>query len=259
MKYFSHILIVLLFGITLKIQGQSAYNIMKTALNKGSWKDMIGNVEMILINSRGEKRIRKIKMYSRKRSANENDMLMRFEYPDDVKGTGFLLREHENKDDERYLYLPALHRIKRIASSGKGGNFMSSDFSYYDIGKPKLNDWKYSLLGSEKIKGNDCYKIKCSPASSSIVEETGYGQLIRWIRKDIYLTVKTVYYDRNLKEWKRLDVTNYQKISGVWFQTKMIMTDIQNNHTTKMIFSNLKVNSNLPEVFFTKRFLQRGR
>ncbi len=251
--------LILTLAVNLKAQGQSAYQIMKTDLNKGNWKDMVGSVEMILINSRGEKRVRKIQMMNRKRTANESDMLMRFKYPDDVRGTGFLLKEHENTDDERYLYLPALHRIKRIASSGKGGNFMSSDFSYYDIGKPKLNDWKYSLLGSEEIAGHPCYKILCMPASPEIVDETGYGKIIRWIRKDIYVTLKSVYFDRGGQKWKVLNVTDYKKISGVWFQTGMVMKDVQNNHETKMIFKDLKVNTNIPELFFTKRFLQRGR
>ncbi len=259
MKFFRKIILILITSISLEAQGQSAYDIMKTSINKGGWKDMIANVEMILINSRGEKRVRKIEMISRKRNKNENDMLMRFKYPADVKGTGFLLREHHNKEDERYLYLPALHRVKRIASSGKGGNFMSSDFSYYDIGKPKLNDWKYSLAGSEKINGYDCYKIECLPAKAEIVDETGYGKIIRWIRKDIYVTLKSIYFDKAMKKWKILNITDYKKIAGVWFQTGMVMKDIQNNHTTKMFFKNLKVNTNIPALLFTKRYLQRGR
>ncbi len=232
--------------------------IMEQALKKSSWKDMEGEITLILTNARGEQRIRKIKLYSRKRTEDENDMLMRFIAPADVKGTAFLIIEHKNADDERYLYLPALRRVKRIASSGKGGNFMASDFTYYDIGRPKLNDWTYNRLEDEQVKGYDCYKIECLPASKTIAKDTGYGKIIRWIRKDIQVTIKSEYYDRALRKWKVLTVPEVKKIAGVWFQTDMVMEDLQNNHKSEMKFTNIKVNQNIPASFFSQRYLQRG-
>ena len=233
--------------------------IMEKALNKSTWKYMQGDVELILINSQGQKRVRKIKMFSRKRTENESDMLMRFIAPPDVKNIAFLTLEHANGDDERYLYLPALRRVKRITSSGKGGNFMSSDFTYYDIGKPKLNDWTYKRLDDEKINGFDCYKIECLPANKQVAEDTGYRKIIRWIRKDVYVTVRSQYFDKGMKEWKILEVPKIENISGVWFQTDMIMKDVQTGHSSEMIFTNIVVNKKLPDNFFSKRFLTRLR
>jgi len=233
--------------------------IMEKALSKTTWKDMQGDVELILTNAKGQQRIRKIKMFSRKRTENENDMLMRFIEPADVKGTAFLVIEHEKGEDERYLYLPALRRIKRIASSGKGGNFMSSDFTYYDIGRPKLNDWIYKRLDDDVVDGYECYQIECLPASKQIAKDTGYGKIIRWIRKDILVTVRSLYYDRALRKWKLLTVPKIQKIGGVWFQTDMIMKDLQTGHQSEMRFLNIKVNQGIPASFFSKRYLQRAR
>lgn len=261
MRHFATLLLAGFFVFTTALPAQelTGRQIMEKALNKTSWQDMVGKVQLILTNERGQQRIRQIKMYSRKRNANESDMLMRFVAPADVKGTAFLTIEHQNSDDERYLYLPALRRIKRIASSGKGGNFMASDFTYYDIGKPKLNDWKYKRLADEKLDGQACYKLECLPASEDIAKDTGYGKIIRWIRKDIWITVKSQYYDRAGRLWKELQVPTAEDISGVWFQTDMIMKDIQNKHSSEMRFSNLKVNQNIPESFFSQRYLQRGR
>ncbi len=241
-----------------KAQKLDGYEIMKRALNKGGWRNMSATVEMILTNSAGKTRQRTIEMFSRKRTETESDMLMRFVYPADVKGIGFLLIERNNMEDLRYLYLPALRRIKRIASSGKGGNFMSSDFTYYDIGKPKLKDWKYKLLGTGKINGTKCYKIECLPKTEKIKEETGYGKIVRWITKDNFVTIKSVYYDKSNAKWKILTVPAYRKIDGVWFQTDMVMKDVQNNHTSEMIFTDIKINTGIPAKFFTKRFLQKG-
>ncbi|NOX36317.1 MAG: outer membrane lipoprotein-sorting protein [Calditrichaeota bacterium] len=238
-------------------QELSGREIMEKALHKTTWKDMQADVTLILQNPRGEQRVRKIKMFSRKRTENESDMLMRFISPPDVRNTAFLIIEHADGDDERYLYLPALRRVKRIASSGKGGNFMSSDFSYYDIGRPKLNDWTYRRLPDEVVEGFDCYKIECLPASPEISRDTGYNKIIRWIRKDILVTVQSHYFDRGNRLWKILTVPAVEEINGVWFQTDLVMQDVQTNHRSEMKFENIKVNVNLPPRFFSVRYLQR--
>jgi len=232
--------------------------IMEKTLNKASWNDMKGEVRLVLTNAQGQQRRRQIDMFSRKRTADESDMLMRFLSPADVQGTGFLTIENTTADDERYLYLPALRRVKRIASSGKGGNFMSSDFSYYDIGKPKLKDWTYKSLRDTILTGHDCYSIECAPVSEDIEKNTGYGKIIRRIRKDILVTIQAEYYDRGMRKWKILEVPAVENISGVWFQTDMKMKDIQNNHQSELKFSKIKVNQNIPVRFFSQRFLQRG-
>ena len=250
--------ILLFVSVLNQAQKLTGYEIMNKALNKSGWENMSARVEMILTNSAGKTRQRTIEMFSRKRTEAESDMLMRFVSPADVKGTSFLLIERENVEDLRYLYLPALRRVKRIASSGKGGNFMSSDFTYYDIGKPELNDWSYKLLGTGKVGGYACYKIECLPKNEKIKDETGYGKIIRWIRKDIFVTIKSVYYDRGLAKRKILTVPGYNKFSGVWFQTDMVMRDIQNKHTSEIIFNDIQINTGIPAKFFTKRFLQRG-
>ena len=94
------------------VHAQTGREIMQKALHKTSWQTMQGDVTLILTNARGEQRIRKIKMFSRKRTEDENDMLMRFVAPPDVRGTAFLIIEHAKGEDERYLYLPALRRVK---------------------------------------------------------------------------------------------------------------------------------------------------
>ncbi|RMF56385.1 MAG: outer membrane lipoprotein-sorting protein [Calditrichaeota bacterium] len=251
---------LLIFFINLmNAQEPTGYEIMKQSLNKTGWQDMQADLELILTNARGETRVRKIVMYSRKRTENESDMLMRFTAPADVRGTSFLVIEHEKGEDERYLYLPALRRIKRIASSGKGGNFMSSDFTYYDIGKPELDDWKYERLEDEKVGDRVCFKISCLPANEQIEKDTGYGKIIRWIDQERLVSLKAVYYDRALREWKTLDIPRVELIGGVWFQTDMIMKDVQTGHQSEMIFKNVKINQNIPAQFFSQRFLQRGK
>jgi len=258
LKKIVYLIAIILVGVVvLTAQELTGRRIMEMALHKTTWKDMEADVTLILTNPRGEKRIRKIKLYSRKRTEDESDMLMRFVSPADVRNTAFLIIEHSRGDDERYLYLPALRRVKRIASSGKGGNFMSSDFSYYDIGKPKLNDWTYQRLPDSTIENQECYVIECLPATPEIEKDTGYGKILRWIRKDILVTTRSLYFDRGGQKWKQLTVPAVKNISGVWFQTDMIMRDLQTGHQSEMIFENIRVNQNIPARFFSVRYLQR--
>lgn len=242
----------------LMAQAMTGYEIMEQALNKSTWDDMQADMQLILKNARGEERIREIALYSSETEDELNRMLMRFKVPADVKGTGFLTLETTGDDDEQYLYLPALRRVKKIASSGSGGNFMGSDFTYYDIGMPELEDFNYKLRGEEEKKGQLSYKIECIPATEKIRDDTGYGKIIRWVEKERLNTIYSEYYDKDLTKWKELDVVEFHLIKGVDFATDMIMLDLQSGHSSEMKFLNLKVDTGIPDYFFSVRYLQRG-
>lgn len=252
-------LIYLLLISSLAAQNMTGYQIMEQALTKSSWDDMQADIQLVLRNARGEQRVRDIAFYSSDDEHGLNRMLMRFMAPADIKGTGFLTLETSGEDDEQYLYLPALRRVKKIASSGSGGNFMASDFTYYDIGMPDLEDWTYTLLGEEEKKGQVCYKIECLPVTEKMLDDTGYGKIIRWVEKERLNTIFSEYYDKELTRWKELDVVEMQLIKGVDFATDMVMKDLQTGHTSEMQFMNLKVDIGIPDNFFSVRFLQRGR
>ncbi len=245
-------------GFAQKRSPLTGKQIMQKVLSQTNWKDMTGDLVMTLTTSRGETRVRNMKFYSKKKTENESMMLIKIISPADVRGTAFLTIEHENRDDDRYLYLPALRRVKKITASGKGGNFMSSDFTYYDMGKPKLADWTYKRLPDEIVNGHPCYVVEAVAASPKIAKETGYSKIVRWIRKDTFTTLKAIFYDRDGKKWKELTVPEVKKINGIWFSTVMIMHDDQINHTSKMEFKNLKINTGVPSRLFTTRYLQRG-
>lgn len=251
---------ILPVGLVLAQQDASltGKQIMEKVLSQTNWKDMTGDLIMTLTTSRGETRVRNMKFYSKKKTENESMMLIKIVAPADVRGTAFLTIEHQNRDDDRYLYLPALRRVRKITASGKGGNFMSSDFTYYDMGKPKLSDWTTKRLPDETVDGHPCFVVEALPASPKVAKETGYSRIVRWIRKDTFTTLKAVYYDRDGKKWKILTVPEVKKINGVWFATVMIMHDVQIDHTSKMEFKNLKINTGVPAKFFTTRYLQRG-
>ncbi|MCF7803956.1 MAG: outer membrane lipoprotein-sorting protein [Candidatus Marinimicrobia bacterium] len=262
MKYLSYAstALIMLFITSLGFaQEPTGYEIMQEMLNQSTWDAMQAKVTLTLKTSRGETRVRTIDFYSKNTRDDESRMLMRFTRPADVEGTGFLMIEHDNAEDERYLYLPALRRVKRIAASGSGGNFMSSDFTYYDIGEPELEDWTYKRLADTTIADQKTYVIESLPKTDQISEDTGYGKIIRYVLQDKLNNIKTVYFDESLQKKKILNVKEYTEVNGTDFESNMVMHDVQIDHTSIMEFDDIQTNTGIPDDFFSQRYLQRMR
>ena len=205
----------------------------------------------------GAKKARKIRMWSRRNEAGESSMLMRFVEPADVRGTGFLQIEHKGGDDDRRLFLPALRRVQRISASGRGGNFMSSDFTYYDVGRPKVADWSYTEVEGQEVAGVKCRGIQGVPASDRVREDTGYGRVTWYVDPERLLVLRAVYRDRDGMDHKVLDVLEVEVISGTPFGTRMRMKDVGTGHVSEMRFAGLKTDQGLAESLFTERNLKR--
>ncbi|MBW2650208.1 MAG: outer membrane lipoprotein-sorting protein, partial [Deltaproteobacteria bacterium] len=140
--------------------------------------NQISDMEMILIDKKGKERIRRIHTFS-KDKGEDTLKLMFFQHPADVKDTAFLTYDYDDpdKDDDQWLYLPALRKTKRIASTDKSVSFMGSDFTYSDMTSRNLEDYDYSFYekGKEKeVNGVKTWVIWSVPRSKDVIEETGY-------------------------------------------------------------------------------------
>ncbi len=157
---------VLLFGLILipysaHADDPKARSIMEKVDTRDDGQTMITDMEMILIDRHGSKRARTLKTYS-KDFGVDTYKLMFFLYPADVKGTGFLTYDYdeEARDDDQWLYLPALRKTKRIVSSDKSGSFMGSDFTCADMTSRDLEDYDFTLLKESKVRGHKVWIIK---------------------------------------------------------------------------------------------------
>jgi outer membrane lipoprotein-sorting protein len=221
--------------------------------------DYIADLEMMLTNKNGKQRIRKVQMY-RKDYGEDNKSVMFFLEPADVKNTGFLSWSYdaEGKDDEQWLYLPALKKVRRISSSGRADYFMGTDFTYSDLGDNDVDDYIYKHLEAEVIDGIECYHLERLPKDDDVIDETGYGRTEVWIRPDNWTMVKAVFYDKKLKLLKELSTNEIKEIDGIWTTMQMTMKNEQKNHTTILQFSNVSYNTGVDDDFFTERRLKRG-
>lgn len=211
---------------------------------------------MELINKRGSKRVRSVLSYS-KDYGNDKKTIMFFQEPADVKGTGFLTWDYneEDKDDDRWLYLPALKKNRRISgASAKKEYFMGSDFTFDDMGNRDLNADNHKLLREETLNGDDCWVIESTPKET----DEQYSKKIGWIHKDYLIAVKVEYYDKQGALMKVLEVDGVKEVDGFWTATSMTMNNLQREHKTFINIESIEYNMPLEDNLFTVNSLEKG-
>ncbi len=217
------------------------------------FEDSIAVMTMKLINARGQEKTRHMKMKVLE-GKDADKSLMEFSTPADVKGTKFLSYEHINKDDDQWLYLPALKRVKRIASKNKSGAFMGSEFSYEDLSAFNVKKYSYegeALVG--ELEGEAVYIGHSVPVS----KYSGYTKLVSYVSKESFLIRKIEYFDRKKKLLKTAYFENYNMFGTIPRIGKITMKNIQNDKTTILTWSDEKIKNGLKNKDFHKRHLKK--
>jgi hypothetical protein len=214
------------------------------------FQDSISHMEMTLINANGQKKVRTMKMKVLE-GKEEDKSLMEFLTPADVKGTKFLNYEHVTKDDDQWLYLPALKRVKRIASKNKSGSFMGSEFSYEDLSAFNVKKYIYENKEAQDIDG--VYVIVSKPVS----KYSGYTKLVTYIDAKNFLAQKIEYFDRKHELLKVAEFSNYKNFGDVYRIGKIDMKNVQNDKETILIWKDEKIKNGLRDKDFHKRYLKR--
>jgi len=220
------------------------------------------DMEMVLIDKRGNQRIRKLRAFSRDEGEDEYSILF-FLSPADIKDTGFLTYDYDEpeRDDDQWLYLPALNKTKRIASSDKSGSFMGSDFSYADMTDRPLDHYQYTLMKEAEVAGRPVWQIEAVPVTEREKDETGYIKSVLFVRKDNYVVVRSVNWVKKGKRLKYFDVKKLEQIDGIWVATEMTMTTKKGKktlHKTILRARNVRFNQNLDPDLFSVRQLEKG-
>ncbi len=251
------IVLVLSFFVTQLFSGEklTGLDIMKKVYNRPAPKEMEAELTMTLVNSNGGKRVRKIKQFIKDFGKVEKKIMF-FLSPADVRNTSFMNWSYDDpkKDDDQWIYLPALKKVKRISSDSKGDYFMGSDFTYDDLGDRNPEEDNHKILRTEKINGLECYVIESKPKD----EDYMYSKTITWVVKDRWYGLKKVFYDEDGEHLKTLTLKKVENIKGYWIITNVEMKNVQKNHKTIMKLSNLKIDSGISSRMFTERMMKRG-
>lgn len=241
------IIFILLTGVLL---AQSGYEIAKMVDERPAPKDLTNTTKMILTNSRGKTRTHT--MISKSMDGNKKQIIWFLE-PKDDKGVAFLKIEHDDRDDEMRMWLPAFKKVRRISSKKKGDAFMGSDLSYEDLSSRELNENEYNRMEDEPVNGIDCYVLEIIPKKEA---KSSYTKHVSWIAKSTLTALKEHSFGKRgtlqkEKEFRYGQVGEYQVINRVFVKDK------QNQHSTEVLFSDIKVDTGMDENLFHEKNLKR--
>jgi len=258
MKYRVSLFLLLAMAFVVSALAQeklSGLQVMEKVYNRDTGNDMEANLTMTLINSSGDQRVREIKQFIRDFGKVEKKIMF-FIKPADVRNTSFMNWSYDdpNKDDDQWIYLPALKKVKRISSDSKGDYFMGSDFTYDDLGDRKPTDDNHKILREEKVNGENCYVVESTPKDPDYM----YSKTVTWVVKGKWIGLKKEFYDEDGDYLKTLNIEKYQNIKGFWILTRVKMDNVQKKHQTVMELSHVKINIGIPANKFTERMMKRG-
>ncbi|RJQ20550.1 MAG: outer membrane lipoprotein-sorting protein [Nitrospiraceae bacterium] len=253
-RYLIALLIVLL---PLSASALTADEVMKKSqaafLYQG--KDFKARVMMKLISKSGQERVRELTMLRKNYGASggEQKYFMYFFQPADVKDMTFMVNKYPAKDDDRWLFVPAINMVRRIAAQDKSSSFVGSDFTYEDVSGRDIEDDTHEIVKEEKLAGKDCYVIKSSPKAGDV----DYSYKQSWIDKADFLPVKEEYYDRRGELYRVFTAEEIKEMKGFPTVTKRTMKNLQSGHRTEVTYLKADYNIGIEDSLFSERFLKQ--
>lgn len=215
--------------------------------------DMRAKVLMGLINKDGQKRVRELTILRKDYEEGGNQKyFMYFHKPADVKDTTFMVYKYPNKDDDRWLFIPAINLVKRIAANDKYSSFVGSDFTYEDVSGRKPEEDNHTLLRKEQLNGKNCFVVESIPKAP-----LEYTKRISWIDESNFLPLKEEFYDKQNDLYREFLAQEIKDISGILAITKRIMKNIKTGHRTEVTFQEVEYNLGIEYDIFSERYLRR--
>jgi outer membrane lipoprotein-sorting protein len=251
------LLLLLPFGLPAQTPEEQGLAIAQEADRRDSgFGDYTSDVKMILKNKHGQESTREIRSRTFEVDGDGDKSMTIFDKPRDVKGTALLSFTHKEGPDDQWLYLPALKRVKRIASDNKSGPFMGSEFAYEDISSQEVEKYTYKFLRDDTFDGMDVFVFERYPVD----KKSGYTRQIVWLDKEHYKERKIEFYDRKNALLKTLLFNGYnQYLDQYWRAHDMYMENHQTGKSTKLLQSNYQYRTGLSDRDFDKNSLKRIR
>ena len=187
-------------------------------------------------------------------------ILLRFVSPNDIKGTALLVWEHPDAEDERFLYLPALGRVRRIAGAEKQESFVGSDLSYEDIGGREIDDYDYAFVQRDASwtapdgRSYPAWQLE----SKARDKQSAYPRAVSLVRKDNYVVVSADVFNRRNEREKRYDIRRLERLDGIWTAMDVLMVNELQKTRTELVVTRAEYNVGLTENDFTRRALEQG-
>lgn len=217
-------------------------------------KDFKARVMMKLISASGGERVRELTMLRKNfgKSGGDQKYFIYFYQPADVKDMTFMVYKYPGKDDDRWLFVPALNMVRRIAAQDKSSSFVGSDFTYEDVSGRDIEDDTHTLIKEEKLGASDSYLIKSVPKVAG-----DYTYKLSWIDKASHLPLKEEYYDRQSTLYRVFTADEIKDVSGIPTVVRRSMKNLASGHRTETEFKKVEYNIGIEDSLFSERFLKQ--
>jgi len=220
------------------------------------------NLLMEMTDRSGKTRIRNTKSF-RKYYGQDKRTVLFYISPSNVKDTAFLTFDYSEagRDDDQWLYLPAMRKVRRISASNRGDYFLGTDFTYEDIkkeSKVSIEDYTRKTLREELLDGIRTYVVESVPVNENIAKELGYGRVMQWVDAEIWMVRKAKFWDVRGKILKTIHTHDISQVQGIWTSHRLEVINHKTGHKTLFTFSNVDYKSDVKDKVFSQRALKRG-
>jgi len=218
-------------------------------------KDFKARVMMKLVSKGGQERIREMTMLRKNfgETGGDQKYFIYFFQPADVKDMTFMVYKYPKKDDDRWLFVPAISMVRRIAAQDKRSSFVGSDFTYEDVSGRDIEDDAHVIAKEEKLGARDCYVVRSTPKAADV----DYSYKLSWIDKSTFLPLKEEYYDRKSELYKVFTAEEVKDVKGFPTITKRNMKNLQSGHSTEVTYVKTDYTLGIEDSLFTERFLKQ--
>jgi len=220
------------------------------------------NLKMQMTDRHGKVRIRETRSF-RKYYGEEKRTAIFYLKPKNIKDTAFLTYDYAEKqrDDDQWLYLPAMRKVRRISASDRGDYFLGTDLSYEDIKletRVSLKDYTRKTISESEVDGVHCYVVEETAVDDETAEELGQSKRESCVDDNIWIVHKSQYWDLQNKLLKTTYFRDISKVQGIWTAHKIEVENHKTGHHTRFIFSEVDYNEAVSDKVFTQNALKRG-
>lgn len=251
------------------IDSLNAEDIMRRVDQRYTGNDAEWDMVIILRNSNGEERRRESKLFRKEfkvKGKRQTRQVVVFNAPRNIRNVGMLSFDYKDEalEDDMWLYLPALRKIRRIPASRRGDNFVGTDLTFEDVKQGfAVDDYRYQMLGETQWEDEGhrfpVYRIRATPKTASLKDALGFDHSELLVRKDIFAMVKQTFYDANDKVLRINQALNFKNIQGIWTAMELNSRDLGTNHFTALHIQEAVYNQDLQDGFFHERTLVSER
>jgi len=220
------------------------------------------NLTMQMTDRHGKTRTRETRAF-RKYYGDDKRTVIFYLKPSNVRNTAFLTWDHADpdRDDDQWLYLPAMRKVRRISASDRGDYFLGTDLTYEDIkleSRLGIDDYRRRTTGEDVVDGHHCYLLESVPVDEETAAELGYGKVEQCVDNEIWMVRRARFWDTKGHPLKTAYFRDIRRVQGIWTQHRIEVENHKTGHRTLFLFSDVDYERGVPDALFTQNALRRG-